>query len=112
MRKLAIVEINLRNYSHERVFEVNFPGYSDNGFYRQTLSLSAFFHGTRNRNVTSTTLYFYHRWEDFEVQCEMTSKIEGCGNLDDRKLPRTQLNGIWEFYKAIGYDYKTRKYIK
>lgn len=113
MRKLAIIRINLKDHSHDHLYVMHFPSYQDHGFYRQTMSLNAFFHGYRKRpNKTSTHLYVYHEWREFEAQCERTVKWDGCHDEDDRKLRTTELNGIWEFYQAIGYDYKTKRYKK
>ena len=33
-------------------------------------------------------------------------------SIDQRKLPFTEHNGIWDFYEEIDYDYKKKRYVK
>ncbi len=79
--------------------------------YRARISSSCFFFGRRSRNVKGgrnskgfakpgTTIYSFHHEGD-----PFASGLVKSGVLI------TEVADIWEFYVAIGYDYKKKKYL-
>jgi hypothetical protein len=83
-------------------FKLLMPEMLDNNFYRQMLSFDAFFNGRKRRNHSDIALYTANNKQEY---------LEYYANNSHLNTGLT-FNGIWEFYKYIGYDYKTKKYIK
>ena len=112
--KFAIVEINLADSSHVHLHILSLPPTSEHGeFQRQTTSFSWFFHGPKSRNQTKTKLFYAIWWDEFEIKVKKDRKTmaEHCiRGLDDTELPTTTHASLWDFYKAVGYDYKTKKW--
>lgn len=114
--KFAIVEIDLSDHSHVRLHVLELPTMSDYGeFYRQTTSFTWFFHGRKRRNWSKTRHFHVSWWDEFEMQTKLNRKTmaEHCiRGLDDTELPTTIHASLWDFYKAVGYDYKTKKWVE
>jgi hypothetical protein len=101
-------------------FRVNIPDILEKDGRRQIISLNAFCNGFKGRKPPCITkppvapfLYFGEREEKFIEQCEYMDhqyKKLKITHLDNRELPCSEHSSIWEFYKFIGYDYKTRKW--
>lgn len=82
------------------------PAPSESGFYRDTRSFNAFFNSTRNpkANVTETRQF---TWEDeFGIQIRKDSGFRKDIDWDGLKT----FAGVGEFFEAIGYDPKARRY--
>lgn len=89
--------------------------------YRSRTSSNAFFHSLKQRNWKGgkdpqnfKTLYHFKLEEDFRRETEHLKKFL---NTIDCKLPEDynqliELPNLWEFYKEIGWDYKSKKWIK
>jgi hypothetical protein len=72
------------------------PTVGEPGFYRSTVSFNSFFYGRRGRNHNGQQWFYGQRIE------EMLYKVEGLEILAH--------DSIWDFYKAIKFDYKKSKY--
>lgn len=101
---------------------VHKPTPVQNGFYRQTCSFDAF----RRRQVNLVHKCFQKRipiprWfycefkADWEFMYEHNKKTltELTGKSWDEfaGVPRIEHDNVWTFYKAIGYDYKIKKFV-
>jgi hypothetical protein len=77
-----------------------------NGFdYRSRTSINAYFYSGKSRNwapnckpTNYDTLYHATEEFDFNLRCE----------LKEQKL--IELESVYDFFKEIGYDYKSKKY--
>ena len=88
---LTIVELEKTECQHIRYFEVNVDE-GENFNYRARVSLNAFFNIDFKRNENDKFLY-----------------VETAKRVDE-KAETVKVNSLWEFYKLIGYNYKTKKY--
>jgi hypothetical protein len=78
--------------------------------YPEGISFSAFFFGLKKRNWNGSLLYHGQHESDWKIgeKCwKKTAKKHGI-KLEEPEVFR--LDSLWEFYKQIGYDYKTKKY--
>lgn len=80
------------------------PKGKENGFYRAVSSVNAFFNSMRNPKANVTEVRQFTA--DDEVGIEIRKKFLKDVDWDNLKT----FKGIWDFYKFVGYDYKTRKY--
>jgi len=90
---------------HKRYFRLSLTG------TRAITSLNYFFWGTKRRNykpsyVKGTHLYYCQREHEFNEDQERHKKqnLHWKGEL-------IEVDSIWAFYKAIGYDYKKQKWV-
>lgn len=108
------------------------PEYGEKGFYQQSVSFSAFFH-TWNKRL-SRAIDRYGMWDlrinkykpnhmpdghllmvrpdnEYEMETEISLR---CGadveKVAESHRVKMEFKGIWEFYKFIGFNHKTRKY--
>jgi hypothetical protein len=117
MNRYAIRETR-KNGNGNMAYSLLMPSFNEPGFYRQTVSLNAFFNGTKKRNwkdwETNGTLYTCVTWAEFLMDQETWASFCAEKHLDIAfhwPYCNTEFNGIWNFYKYIGYDYKTKKWI-
>jgi hypothetical protein len=92
------------------LFEIHkfiLPMASEPGFYRQVMSLNAFFNGRRRHNWHGLFLYTCNTWEEFEHEAARWAKF----GYDQLELPIITHQNIWDFYKHEGFDYKTKKWV-
>lgn len=108
--------------------KVTIPLWADKGFYRQIMSLNAFFHGRNDRNnfwalhpktaeanghkpskPTHAFWYYGLDWEEFEADKKSAFSL---GSAYYSKIPVVEHASMWDFYEHIGFDYKTGKYMK
>lgn len=98
------------------------PGVGEPGFYRATVSYDAF------RNFENTRLYNSMQkrkcYPDFHYSLKPTYEWEADEQLLFKALAsfgvdaehgiieKLQHDSIWDFYKAIGFDWKKRRYAK
>ena len=87
--------------------------------YRSRVSCNYFFSGPNQYNwkggkTLQTYQALYHRQDirEFEMHLKIFQN-----SLGDKPLPEgydtlLELPNLWEFYKAIGWDYKTKKWSK
>lgn len=89
-------EIDTENNKHICYHEFYLPHVTEGG-YRQIVSFNAFFHGMKKRNWNKNKLY--HLTDEITMKfCQYKSKT-------------VKHKDIWAFYKAIGYNYKRKKYM-
>jgi hypothetical protein len=107
------------------VHKISIPDWSEPGFYRSIGTLNAFLYGDKDRNnfdalhpntarahgkkpkkPTHPFWYYGEDWEEFQAAMERP-----LGTIW-RDRPVLNHASIWDFYKHIGFDYKTVKYTK
>ena len=96
-----IMQVHVIKFSHgdcDTIYEFDLPDVSEPGFYRQGVSFNSFFHFSGRNKFKNTHYKAYmlddHIWPRFSKR----PTIIECEN-------------IWEFYKLINFDYKTKKYL-
>lgn len=96
-----VTEIDLKN-RYKPIRYIRFP--LDDGkhpmCYRSRTSYSSFACGLKQRNYSPNKKHaklFYY----CQIEAETSSFYE---------IPIIDVNNIWDFYKLIGYNYKTKKY--
>lgn len=100
MRELLVVCMTGKKGKRE-VLRLLVPDFKDPGFYRQTVSYSAFFNRMAKRLHESKG-----KADLFMLRQEGDPWFE-----EDEALAKDPpINGIWEFYKAIGYDHKKKRF--
>jgi len=106
------------------VHDVFTPGFGEPGFYRATISYDCY------HNRECTRLYEANKKgrlslpkrgsvkhkkefdEDRKSWKESYEKVTGEKYEDYHdKLPRFRHASIWDYYKAVGYDYKKQRYL-
>lgn len=118
--RVVITEVK-RGCKISRRFSFDLDGGKYPMCYRSRTSSNAFFHSLKHYNWRGgkqlnnfDTLYHFQ----FEDEFQQNTKIfEDALKLVGAKLPEDyniliELPNLWEFYKAIGWDYKTKKWIK
>lgn len=112
---------------HLILHRVALPTVREKGFYRQTGTYNAFFHSDKDRNnfwalhpntakvngfksrkPTHQYWYYSMHWDEFVERENRWNQ----GEMSDLNLPRVEHASMWDFYKHIGYDYKTMKWEK
>lgn len=78
-----------------------FPNFGDPGFYRSSISYSAFFESTKRRNWSKDFLFCV---DDGFYKDDWTKKR-------DADLPVTEHSGLLDFFKGIGYDRASKKFL-
>lgn len=82
--------------------------------YRSRVSHGAFFHSAKQRNRNKKFLYTSKHDNEHQISIdhwrEMMNKYP---NLTDiyASVPIVHVKNLWEFYKLIGYDYKSKKWL-
>ena len=104
---IVVTVIELPSCKHLEYIEFEMPSAWQKGGYRQVISFNSFFHGwsvksskSLARNKTKTRLYHEQRkeeWDLFKWNYFAKSK-------------RTKVKDLWDFYRHIGYDWRTKKH--
>lgn len=111
-REISITE----NNKHLRYFTFPLPISTEPGYYRTILAFSAFFENSNKRRnwkpswAKPELLYTrcdLREFETYESICKTT-----LGYDIHAEIPRLQLNSVWEFFEAIGWNPKTKKWSK
>ena len=107
-------------WDSEKYYDLQLPQVSEKGFYRQAVSYDAFFYSYKNRNhnKAANVMYYSTRYDEYLWNIERDKKIDSTNFrfIETRDVTeklfdaREKIIGIWNFYKHIGYDYKTKKY--
>jgi len=97
MKELKIIP----PYTRVRMWVVDIDQDKEPWDARARGSYNSFFHGSKRRNYTDEFLYSAEPVDEILLELQHI-KIE---ELD-------QVDSLWDFYKIIGYDYKTKKYHK
>lgn len=84
--------------------------------YRSRVSHTAFFSSNykrKARNRSDKYLYHSKHLNEFQIDLDVWAKMmKEHPNLPDiySSIPVVNVKNIWEFYKLIGYNYKTKKW--
>jgi len=99
-----IIEIDLTQGCKHKAYHLFGLNVAGSDYYKSATSFNAFFHGQtsskakyQDRNRNKTRLFSEH---DFDFADMYMNDDTPCVNHKT----------IWDFYKYIGYDYKTKKY--
>lgn len=90
------------------------PTAGEHDFYRQTVSFNAFkereleqFHKKWTKKLPTGRHFYWQSKEEYESElCIMSAlalRVDG--------LPVYHHKSVWDFYKAIGYDYKKKRFV-
>lgn len=80
--------------------------------YRARVSANAFFFGIKHRNWKKDgTLYYARREDEFERHKESWKRVEEAVGKSFPLPEPIELADLWSFYKQVGYDYKTKKWL-
>lgn len=105
--RFVVKEIDIKNgYKWTRVLAFTCSS------YRECVSVNYFFYHTNQRN-----------WKPSHAKCEVLytaafeddyardQKFAKASGLNYWKDDIVEFNSLWDFYKAIGYDYKKQKWL-
>lgn len=84
------------------------PGMLEKGHYRQSRSLEAFNRRTLDKYYNPIP-WSKQTWKN-EKHCTASYEGWSYGYYHELEKPEAIFYNVWDFYKYIGYDYKTRKY--
>lgn len=99
------------------VHHVTVPTPTEQGFYRSTVSYSYFGQRELKRRFPTdkkTGAIYTPRKINNMRWCSVDWEPDKFGTryqYERDKVPHYDHDSIWDFYKAIGYDYKKKKYI-
>lgn len=130
-RVFVIIEVDRKTCKHVHQHHLILPNVCDKGGYVQISSYNAFTTGKRKGKITEyekknyldgccyspTKLYISKSNREFLMFLDIEKKyFEKLKESDpdwrfDDELPKTTYYSIFDFYKAIGFDHKKRKYI-
>lgn len=119
-RRCKLIEHIKLDGSSEHYFLVC-PGVSLSGFYRQATSIGAFENREAQRICDAEDKGKTVQWCNVQRAKDVISNWRMHDELndefdmeDDLENPDSfiRVEGVWDFYKLIGYDYKAKKYIK
>ena len=116
--------IQWRNGVEVAIHVVYKPLPNEKGFYRQALSFDSFrnrensiwynkyYLKNKVRPIHSSISYGYEDPIEMLIRYEQrVKKIDPSFVHSWRKLPIFKHSNVWDFYIAIGYDYKNQRYI-
>lgn len=105
MRTLTVRQIDLEDgCKHVALHKINFPEIPDPGFYRTHISYAAFFESTKRRNWSEQYLFSVSDRDSMSYRSDYEM-------LRDRKLPVVEHTDLLAFFKHIGYDRKSKKFL-
>jgi hypothetical protein len=105
MKTLTVRQIDLKEgCKHVRLHTFPFPDVRDKGFYRTVTSYSAFFEGVKRRNRSDRYLFSVLDLRDGDFRGEYELKR-------DAALPVTEHASLLDFFKGIGYDRGSKKFL-
>lgn len=105
--KFLMKEIPLDGSAHTRMWLVDIDQGEDM-HYQSRVSFNAFMFSKHKRNQTDKFLYYGQSLEEAEMTSDSMKKFGSIG-YDFTKIEK--VDSIWDFYKIIGYDYKSKKFI-
>lgn len=99
MREIVVLRLNRKiDYVCEEKHVIPFPEVGDPGFYRLTLSMSAFFRTDKARSWTETYAFVLRHPNQFSISVAA--------------MKATQHTDLLSFFRHIGYERKTKKFIQ
>jgi len=105
MKTITIRQVSAKApFKHVAHHRFPFPGAGEIGFYKVATSFNAFFNGKHRSNRRPDGFLFTEvREEDAPHRSEWELQR-------DAALPVHEHASIWDFYDAIGFDRRIRKY--
>lgn len=99
------------------VHRVAFPERCTKGWYVAVISLSAFAHGGRGKRrapcwAPDRLYYLQQSEETWLKQQERYAADPILAKLDERLRPTIEHASLWDFYRAVGWDWKRRRWVK
>jgi hypothetical protein len=111
--QIVALELNLNvDHTYKRYFKFDLDD-GKNFCYRSRTSHDAFFHSTKKRNRKESLLYTSRHEDEHQLDiAHWHTMMKKYSNLTDiyAEVPVVHVKNLWEFYKLIGYDYKTKKF--
>lgn len=105
MHKNLVIETYFTK-KEQNFYYLMLPDVGEDGFYRAVSSFNAFFNSMRNPKANVTAVrQFTADYED-DIHHRRDSVLYKDVDWDNLRT----FDSIWDFYKFIGYDHKTRKY--
>jgi hypothetical protein len=102
-RKFLIIETYFGENRQQNFYYLMLPDLQDKA-YRSSISFNAFFYSTRSPQSNVTNVRQFTASHESEIKYRKVF----FKNVDWDNLKT--FDSIWDFYKFIGYNYKTRKY--
>lgn len=94
-------------------FVINKPTPSEEGFYRQTVSIEAF-RSRQHKRLQAKQYWFYHEFQDeHDIGLSADRRLAtllGEAEYGVKLLPHVECSSVWDFYEKVGYNYKTKKF--
>ena len=84
------------------------PNVGEKGFYRAAISMGAW----DEREVKNYVDKFYTKRKPCPRHWSVKYETKYMHPLDYQNIPIIEHDTLWDFYKYVGYDYKTQKYAK
>lgn len=122
MRRVHFVEYHEPEYATRvltNVHVVLIPGYGDPDYRRSNQTLGAWVHHWQR--VAGSAFYAKKRldrgfWnmqfeDDWKFQLEFYDSTHGIENNPLRQIEKNTHGNIWNFYTALGWDYKRKKFL-
>ena len=114
MIETHVTELTRSDSKHNRYIRFDLDDGKD-FCYRSRVSHDAFFRNyKRMRNHTDKFLYISKHTDEFQIDVDawafMMNKHPDLSDIYN-SVPVVTVKNLWEFYKLIGYDYKTKKWI-
>ena len=107
--KLIVTEVLLADgHKHARHFRLPIDPKGGEFNYRSRTSINCFFYGKKRRNYKGIEI-LYHVADEHEHKSSL--------KITQQSLPHwptpfyIDVDSIWDFYKIIKYDYKTKKWL-
>ncbi len=85
-------------YNHAKYYKFKLPQVGEKDFYRMTSSYNWFFHGPKRRNELPDRLF------------TVAHEDERAPEFFIKGVELVDVGSLWDFYKAVGYDYKKQKW--
>jgi hypothetical protein len=102
MRTVTVRQLDRKSSKTVMFHEFPMPEVRDYGFYRTTISYSAFFDSGKGRNMSDRNLFIAQRGDDGDF-------IRNYLNEDDSNVPVTEYSDLYHFFHEINYCQKTKK---
>jgi len=112
--QIVVLEMALdKDASHRRYIKFDLDN-GKNFCYRSRVSHDAFFHSIKKRNKNKKFLYTSKHEDEHQIDINLWNKMmKQRPTLQDiyATVPVVHVQNLWEFYKLIGYNHKTKKWI-
>lgn len=104
-----VFEIPIKNGSSRRMWRFDHKFH-----YQEAVSFNAFFFGSKRNHKGDELFYYAQHLTDYEIHRNVwakTAEKHGLENYYPDSSTIQVVEDLWRFYKIIGFDYKTKKWI-